>query len=135
MTDLQMFLLDNNVTELKKDIIISDRLKDKPFTIKCISGTDMEAYQKQCITNASNPKKRKIDTAKFNELIIFNHCINPNFKDAEWLAQAGCPTDPRALLNKCLTAGEILKLSSEIQKLSGFGDEEQQELTEEVKNA
>ena len=45
MTDLQMFLLDNNVTELKKDIIISDRLKDNPFTIRCISGTDMEAYQ------------------------------------------------------------------------------------------
>ena len=71
----------------------------------------------------------------FNELMIINHCVNPNFKDAEWMQKAGCPTDSRALLYKTLTGGEITNLVLEIEKLSGFSNEDLDEIKEETKNS
>lgn len=135
MTDLQMFLLDNPVTTVTKEVIVSERLKDKPFKISCMTGKQLDEYQKQCIKNFKNIKKREIDTSKLNELVIINHCITPNFRDAEWLQKAGCPTDPRALLYRVLNAGEIITLVSKIYEISGFTDDEFEDEKEEIKNA
>ena len=135
MTDLQMFLLNNNVAEIKKEVVISDRLKNFPFTISCVTGKQLEDYQRRCVKNPNNPKKREFDASMFNELMIINHCVNPNFKDAEWMQSAGCPTDSRALLYKTLTGGEITNLVLEIEKLSGFSNEDLDEIKEETKNS
>lgn len=134
MTDLQLFLLSNPVDNLTKKVIVSERLKNNPFTIKCATSKELDEYQKRCIKNPLDKKKMQFDTATFNELIVLNHCVEPNFRDAEWLKQAGCETNPRALLYKVLTAGEIANTAAEIQKLSGFGEIEQEEMVEEAKN-
>lgn len=39
MTELQMFLTENPVNDLTKQIIVSERLKTMPFTIKTVSST------------------------------------------------------------------------------------------------
>lgn len=135
LSDLQKFLLDNPITDVEETVIVSERLKDFPFKIKCITSEQLDEYQKRCIKNMNNAKKRQVDLKAFNELVVINHCIEPNFRDAEWLQEAGCPTDPAKLLNKYLAAGEINKLSAEIQRLSGFDDVEQEETVEEVKNS
>lgn len=134
MTDLQMFLLENTINDLTKEVVISERLKDKPFTISCIDGVKLNEYQKQCMKVGAKGK-REFDTQKFNETIVLNHCVNPNFRDAEWLAKAGCPTNPKALLYKILTGGEVINLAIAIQQFSGFGEVEQEEMVEEVKNS
>jgi len=134
LNELQQFLMDNPITALEEEVIVSERLKNFPFKIKCINAEQLSEYQKQCIKNPNSPKKRQFDVKKFNELIIINHCIYPNFKDTEWLNSSGCATNPGELVNRTLAAGEIVNLSEQIQKLSGFGEEEQQEEIEEIKN-
>lgn len=134
LSDLQKFLMDNPITDMVTEVIVSERLKDFPFKIKCITSEQLDEYQKKCIKNINNAKKRQFDMKTFNELIVINHCVEPNFRDAEWLQECGCPTQPAVLVNKFLGAGEITTLSEQIQKLSGFGDVEQEETVEEVKN-
>lgn len=135
LSDLQKFLIENPVSEVEETVIVSERLKDFPFKIKCITASQLDEYQKKCIKNINNAKKRQLDVKTFNELVIINHCIEPNFKDTNWLQEAGCPTSPSMLVNKVLCAGEIATLSEQIQKLSGFGEVEQEETVEEVKNS
>ena len=68
----------------------------------------------------------------FNEQLIINYTVDPNFKDAEVVKKAGCMT-PEQLVNKVLLAGEVATLVEEISALSGF-DKDLEELREEAKN-
>jgi hypothetical protein len=65
-------------------------------------------------------------------LLILNHTVDPNFRDAELIKSAGCTT-PQQLLNKLLLAGEIQVLSEHIRNISGFEDSID-DLVDEVKN-
>lgn len=135
MNELQKFLLDNPVEHLEKDIIISKRLEKMTFKIRPMTGSEYQKYQNMCVMFPDNPKKRSFNTSKFNSLIVTNHTVEPNFKDAEWLESAKiADKDPMKLVSKVLLAGEIDKLSTEILKLSGFG-EDMDELVEDVKNS
>ena len=81
------------------------------------------------------PKKGgKIDfnAKRFNQLLIVNHTVDPNFRDAELLKKAKCVT-PEQLLNKMLLSGEIQVLSEQIRIVSGFEDS-LDDLVDEVKN-
>ncbi len=136
MTALTDFLLANPVNTITEDVIVSKRIKDSEgnfikFKIKPMLNEQYLEYQNQCIV----PKKGgKIDfnTKKFNQLIILNHTVEPNFRDAQLIQQAGCVT-PEQLLNKFLLAGEIQVLSERIREISGFADS-LDELVDEVKN-
>lgn len=134
MNELQKLLIESPVTKMTKNVVVSERLKDFPFEISCITGTQFSDYQKQSVKNLESKKKREFNTKRFNELVVINHCVNPNFKDAEWLKQSGF-SSPESLLNVVLAAGEITTLSNLIMEFSGFDEASLEEEAEDVKNS
>lgn len=136
MSTLQDFLNENLVNGLTDEVVISPRFKDKEgkllkFKIKALSSPEFESIRKRCMTIG---KKGKVDfnTQQFNNSIVIEHTIEPNFKDAESLAKVGA-INPEDYLNKVLLSGEIATLAEEIQKLSGF-NVDMDSLVEEAKN-
>lgn len=136
MTALTDFLLANPVNTIEKEVIVSKRIKDAEgnllkFKVRPMLNEQYLEYQNQCVV----PKKGgKIDfnSKRFNQLVILNHTVEPNFRSVELMQQAGCAT-PEQLLNKFLLAGEIQVLSEQIRQISGFADS-LDELVDEVKN-
>lgn len=136
MTSLTEFLLANPVDTIEKEVVVSKRIVDEngqmlKFKVRPMLNEQYLEYQNQCTV----PKKGgKIDfnTKRFNQLVILNHTVEPNFRSAELIQQAGVAT-PEQLLNKILLAGEIQILSEQIREVSGFADS-LDELVDEVKN-
>ena len=130
------FLLANPVDNIIQEVVVSKRLKDEngelfKFKIKPMLHEQYLSYQEQCMV----PKKGgKIDfnTRKFNQLLVLNHTEYPNFRNAEFLQQAGCRT-PEQALNKLLLAGEISMLAEQIRQVSGFEDS-LDDLVDDAKN-
>lgn len=130
------FLLANPVDNITKEVVVSERLKDEngelfKFKIRPMQHEQYLSYQEQCTI----PKKGgKIDfnTRKFNQLLILNHTEYPNFRNAEFLQQAGCRT-PEQAINKFLLAGELSTLAEQIRQVSGFNDS-LDDLVDDVKN-
>lgn len=133
MNALQQFLLEQDITNLTKEITPSARLKDHPLTIRAINGQQYTSFQQLCIENPNSPKKRRFNTKKFNELIAINGLVNPNMKEAEFLEKANC-ADPAQLLYRLFLAGEINTIASEVLALSGF-DQDMEEEIDEAKNS
>ncbi|MGL4875179.1 MAG: phage tail assembly chaperone [Clostridium sp.] len=136
MTKLMSFLIANPVDNLTDEVIISDRFKDEKgevlkFKIKALTADEFDSLQKTC-TKIGKKGKVDFNQKRFNENLIINYTLEPNFKDAESIKQAGCVTSEQ-LLNKVLLAGEVSELTSKISQLSGF-DNDMEELQEEAKN-
>lgn len=133
MSRLSDFLMQKPVSEITKELVLNTRpeIKEMPFKIKAMSADDFNEYQEKC-TSYDKKGKATFNSKKYNELVIVNHCIEPNFKDAEMLKKAGM-TLPEQFIRKFLLAGEIVELSSQISSLSGF-DTDINELKEEAKN-
>ena len=131
---LMQFLLDNPVNNEREEVVVSQRFKDAgfTFTISAMSGEQFSSYQKQA-TAVGRHKKVNFDSKLFNELVVINHTLNPNFKDTEAVKQAGCAS-PEQFMYKVLKAGEIIELSNKISVLSGF-DSELDDMVDEVKNS
>lgn len=132
MNALQQFLTKNSVDNLTKEVSLGGRLKDFKFKIKALTGNQYNDFQALCIENPNSPKKRRFNTKKFNELIVINCVVEPNFKDAEWIKELGV-VDAASAMYKTLLAGEITQLAEETLRLSGF-DRDIEEEIEEVKN-
>ena len=126
------FLIDNPVDNLTDEVIVSARLAKFPFKIKGMTGPEFSEYQKLS-TKISRHKKVEFDSKTFNELVVLNHTLNPNFRDAESIKKAGCQT-PEQFLYKSLLAGEINELAQQITALSGF-DKDIEDTVEEAKNS
>lgn len=131
MTELQMFLMENPVDNITKEVKLNGRLKDFIFKIKPMTNAEMGRFQKLCVKNPGS-RKREFDMQKYNELVVINNVITPNFKDAEWLQSSGVATS-EALVNKVLLAGEIGDLADKIAELSGFSTDIE-ETSEDIKN-
>ena len=119
---LSQFLINNPVNNLTKEVYVSTRFKDEKgnkltFKIKAISGEEYASYRKQALRVTKNGVE--FDTKKFNELIVINHTIDPDFRDAESIKAAGCVT-PEQFMYRSLLAGEIDALAAKITDLSGF---------------
>lgn len=140
MSELQAFLNAHPIAGLTDEVAISDRFKGPDgrvlkFKIRVMTNEEFEAYRRQSMTVSADKKGRRrvdLDSAKFNSLVVINHTVDPNFKDAASIQQLGCQT-PEEYLNKVLLPGEIMDLANAILKLSGF-DEPMDELVEEAKN-
>jgi hypothetical protein len=132
MSNLMQFLIDNPVDNLTDEVIVSSRLAKFPFKIKGMTGPEFSEYQKLS-TKISRHKKVEFDSKTFNELVVLNHTLNPNFRDAESIKKAGCAT-PEQFLYKSLLAGEINELAQQITGLSGF-DKDIEDTVEEAKNS
>lgn len=133
-TTLTEFLAENTVDNITAEVFISERFKKAGFAfkIRAMSGQEFNTYQKQA-TAVGRHKKVNFDSALFNELVVINHTVEPNFKDVETLAKMGCTT-PEQFLYSRLKAGEIAELATQISALSGF-DADQASLVEDVKNS
>lgn len=132
MSTLSQFLVQNPVENLTSKVVVSNRLAGYPFTIKAMTNSEFSEYQKLS-TLAGRHGKVDFNARRFNELVVINQTIEPNFKDAEVLKQAGCTT-PEQFLNKSLLAGEIAELAQQISMLSGF-DRDMEDTVEEAKNS
>ena len=132
MSMLLDFLVENPVDDVTEQVVISQRLAKFPFTIKAMSGTEFSAYQKRA-TKYSKSKKVEFDSKLFNEQVVINHTVEPNFRDAEAIKKAGCLT-PEQFLYRSLLAGEIAELAERISALSGF-DADIEAVVEEAKNS
>ena len=135
MSKLMDFLVNNTVENLNEEVVISDRFKVDgeilKFKIKAVTPDEFSDLQKQC-TKIGKKGKMNFDSKMFNEQLIVNYTVEPNFKEAEAIKKAGCIT-PEQLLNKTLLAGEVATLVEQISTLSGF-DKDLEELREEAKN-
>lgn len=140
MSVLKDFLLENaDVIDKEVEVAISPRFKDKDgnllkFKIKPMNGEEFGKYQKQSTTlNVMGKKKEtSFDSAKFNNLCIINHCVDPNFKEADFLKSLGVQT-PEQAVSKVLLAGEIVELGNQISRISGFDVDINEEI-EKAKN-
>ena len=140
MSALKEFLVENSdIVGKEVEVPISPRFKDKEgnllkFKVRPMTGDEFGKYQKQCTTiNVNGRKKETIfDSGKFNLLCIINHCIDPDFKDADFLKQLGVQT-PEQAVSKTLLAGEIVELGNQVTKVSGFDTDINEEI-EAAKN-
>lgn len=128
---LEEFLSLNTVEGLTKEIILSERLENFKFKIGSMTKEDLEKHQKVCILRDKRGNVLKQDTMKFNELIIINHCLYPNFKSQEFLKKMKVNT-PSQAISKSLKLGEATKLAEEIMKFNGF--DEFEEIRKNAKN-
>nr|WP_195366125.1 XkdN-like protein [[Eubacterium] tenue] len=135
MSKLMDFLVSNPIENLTEDIIISDRFKVGEeilkFKIKAVSPDEFSELQKQC-TKVGKKGKVNFDSKMFNDQLVINYTVEPNFRDAEAIKKAGCMT-PEQFLNRVLLAGEVATLVEEISTLSGF-DKDLDSLREDAKN-
>lgn len=134
--NLQEFLAQNPVDNVRAEVPISARLQDKEgnlfkFTIKAMTDAEFEELRKRSMT-VKKGGKFELDLKQFNSLIVVNNTVEPNFKNAEDIKALGCTT-PEQYVSKVLLAGEIQELSRQIQRLSGF-DTDMEELKDQVKN-
>lgn len=132
MSTLLQFLVENPVDNLTEKVVVSQRLSAFPFTIKGMTGIEFAEYQKAA-TRIGRHKKAEFDTKTFNEMVVLNHTVEPNFRDADSIKKAGCIT-PEQFLYKSILAGEIAELAQRISSLSGF-DRDLEETVEEAKNS
>ena len=132
MGSLVEFLIEHPIDNVTEEIVVSPRLSKHPFTIRGMSGIEFAEYQKLS-TKINRHKKVDFDTKVFNELLVLNHTVVPNFRDAASVKAAGC-SSPEQFLYKSLLAGEIAELAQKISSLSGF-DREIAEDVEEAKNS
>jgi hypothetical protein len=132
MSKLLQFLIQNPVDNVTEEVIISQRLKEFPIKIKAMTGEQFSEYQ-AAATAIGRHQKASFNSKLFNEMVIINHTVDPNFRDAESIKAAGCLT-PEQFLYKSLLAGEISELSAKISSLSGF-DTNFDEQVNEAKNS
>lgn len=132
MSKLLEFLIENPVDNLTEDVVVSPRLANFPFKIKGMTGPEFAEYQKMSTKIGKRNKKVDFNSKLFNEMVVLNHTIEPNFRDAESIKKAGCQS-PEQFLYKSLLAGEIAELAQKISALSGF-DKDFEEEVDEVKN-
>ena len=138
MSNLQAFMTPN--TEETREVIISDRFKDKdgkvvPFVIKSLSQAENEEIKKR----TSNPIVKngvvigdKLDSEKYGRELVLASVTTPNFRDSE-LCKFYATMDPLEVPSKMLRVGEYTKLVKAINDLSGFNDN-LDVLEEEAKN-
>ena len=125
-------LVENPVDNVTEQVVVSKRLAQFPFIIKAMSGPEFSNYQKRATKYGKN-KKVEFDSKAFNEQVVLNHTVEPNFRDAEAIKKAGCLT-PEQFLYRSLLAGEIAELAEKISALSGF-DADIEATVEEAKNS
>ncbi|MBB6632759.1 phage tail assembly chaperone [Cohnella thailandensis] len=136
MSTLQDFLNANPIDDVRDEVVISARFRDKDgnpmkFTIRAMTNREFEDVRRRS-TEVKKGRKVEFDAQKFNTAVIINNTVVPDFKHADSIAKMGCRT-PEEYLNKVLLAGEIAALAEHIQKLSGF-DVDMESLVEEAKN-
>lgn len=129
MNDLEKFLALPDVDNLTEEVFVSERLGK--FKVKAMSQDDFREYQRKA-QGKINKKGIDFDISKFNLLMVAGQTIYPDFQNSELLKKSNCAT-AEDFVSRKLLAGEIAELSKQIQKISGFDNEPDEDI-EEAKN-
>lgn len=138
MSNLQAFMTPN--TEETREVIISDRFKDKdgkvvPFVIKSLSQAENEEIKKRTsipVVKSGVVIGDKLDSEKYGRELVLASVKTPNFRDSE-LCKFYATMDPLEVPGKMLRVGEYSKLVKAINDLNGLNDN-LEVLEEEAKN-
>ena len=112
MSELQDFL-NSMSSDITDDVAVSERFVDKKgnllkFKIKSMSYDDYESARIQATIMPKRKNEQiRFDSKIFNDKIIINNVIDPNFKDAESIKKKGCAT-PEQYLHILLLSGYSL---------------------------
>ena len=134
MSELQDYL-NSMSSDITDDVAVSERFVDKKgnllkFKIKSMSYDDYESARIQATIMPKRKNEQiRFDSKIFNDKIIINNVIDPNFKDAESIKKKGCAT-PEQYLHETLLHGEINELANKISALSGFDKDFDEEINE-----
>lgn len=119
----------------EQEIIISERFKEEgkpvPFKIRPLTQEEADRLRKQYTRKVKGEKI--IDADRLTAAIIVAATVEPDFANTE-LCSAYNTMDPLQVPGKMLLAGEYMKLSDAIMRLSGMDDESEAEEAEEAKN-
>lgn len=126
MNSLEQFLALPDVNTLEEEVFVSKRVGT--FKVKPMTQDDFKEYQKQS-TGKITKKGTDFDIAKFNLLMVAGQTVEPNFKDKTLLDKAGCAIATE-LIKKKLLSGEIAELAKQIQTISGFDDDIEEDVND-----
>lgn len=126
------FLCANPVQDETEKVVISERLKDFEFEIGAMDKKEYDGYINQCVVKDGKGKVVKQNIALFNELVVINHCLYPDFRSTDFVQKTGALTPGQALY-KVLKLGEVEKLADCILKFNGF-DRDFETLRKKAKN-
>lgn len=111
------------------EVIISERFKDIPFTIRPMKFSEYSKYQSNASKVKFKSKDTSINTTTFFTEVILNHTVEPNFKSTEFLAETGYPSGEEFILNE-LKIDEITNLGNAILDISGVTNDYETVITE-----
>lgn len=118
LSTLQAFLITAAKETGEKLVKVSDRL---PQDIK-IRALDLDEWEQiQKLSTQKGVGAERVDNIALLRRTVLTACVDPNFRDDEFVKAVGALTADEAL-KKTLKAGEILKLGNEILKFSGFAE-------------
>lgn len=117
ISTLQAFLIQAAQETSETEVSVSGRFEHK-FKIRALTIEEWEKIQKLS-TDPEAPKR--VDTMGMLKRAAVEGCIDPNYKDAEFIKQLGVNTPVQAL-GKTLRAGEAVKLANAVLKFSGFAE-------------
>ena len=135
MSKLSAFL--NPVTsDEEKEIVISKRFVDEkgdpiPFKIRAITQAENDQIIKASkrSVKVNGVMQEKLDTTEMSRRLVVEGTVYPDFRDSE-LCNGYGTMNPYEVPGKMLLAGEYSNLLAEINKLSGFDVD----VEEEAKN-
>ena len=126
------FLCANPVQDETEKVVLCERLRDFEFEIGAMDKKQYDGYINQCVVKDGKGKVVKQNIALFNELVVINHCLYPDFRSTDFVQKAGAITPGQALY-KVLKLGEVEKLADCILKFNGF-DRDFETLRKKAKN-
>lgn len=132
LSSLQAFLIESSKSENVKAVVISKRLKEYKFKVRGLSAGEYREVRKRAV-NPQGTGGDRIDSLDLARQLIVDGCVEPNFREAEFIKQVGVKT-PVEAVDKLLLAGEVSRLSNEIMEISGF-NEDIGKLRDEAKNS
>lgn len=129
MNELEQFLSLPDVDGITEEVFVNDRVGT--FTVKAMTALEFEDYRRKAGVKTSK-KGVDFDSTKFFIAMIAGQTIKPDFANKELLTKCGCLT-PEQVVTKKLLMGEIIKLATKIQEISGFVGDMNDDI-EEAKN-
>ena len=122
ISTLQAFLIQAAKEQSEKEVSVSKRF-DQKFRIRALNMDEWQHIQKL----STNPEAaQRVDSLGMLKRAAIEGCIDPNYKDAEFIKQLGVNTSAEAL-SKTLKAGEIVKLANAVLKFSEEARKEAQD--------
>ena len=129
MNDLEQFLALPDVDNITAEVFVSDRVGT--FTVKAMTASDFEDYRRKAGVKTTK-KGVEFNSTKFFMAMVAGQTIKPDFANKELLTKCGC-TSPEEVVAKKLLMGEITKIATKIQEISGFNGDLEDDI-EEAKN-